>query len=156
MPQSFRLPTRVDWSLTQRALAQQSDNRQHVANSPISDERLARLTKLNLLVMGADDVVAGFVTSLWPYFLAPHVVRRRGEQLRLLSTDRPASTIVVYDVDTLTRPEQDALRRWMNAGNNATRVVSTTTQSLLPALQTGAFNDELYYRLNALTFDLRS
>jgi hypothetical protein len=155
MPQSFRLP-RVDWSLTQRALAQQSDNRQHVAKSPIGDERLARLTKLNLLIMGADDVVAGFVTSLWPYLLAPRIVRRRGEQLRLLSTSRPPRTILVYDVDTLTRPEQDALRRWMNAGNNGTRVVSTITQSLLPKLETGAFNDELYYRLNVLTFDLRS
>jgi transcriptional regulator of aromatic amino acid metabolism len=44
----------------------------------------------------------------------------------------------------------------MDAGNNRTRVVSTTTQSLLPVLETGAFNDELYYRLNVLTFDLRS
>jgi len=69
-------------------------------------------------MMGTDDAVAGFVTSLWPYFLAPRVVRRRGEQLQLLSTSGPASTIVVHDVHTLTRREQDALNRWMkrNAG----------------------------------------
>jgi hypothetical protein len=146
----------VDWSLTQRALAQQTDNRQRGAKSLIGDERLARLTKANLLIMGADDVVARFVTSLWPYFLAPRVVRRRGEQLRLLSTSRPADTILVYDVHTLARSEQDALHRWMNAGNNRTRVVSTTTQSLLPGLETGAFKHELYYHLNVLTFDLRS
>ena len=159
MPEPFNLPTKVDWSLTQRALAQQSNNRQHGAKSLISDERftrLARLTKLNLLIMGADDVVARFVMPLWPYFLAPRVVRRRGEQLRLLSTARPAGTILVYDVHTLRREEQDALYRWMKAGNNQTRVVSTTTQSLVPKLETGAFNDELYYHLNVLTFDLRS
>ena len=139
MPQSFRLPEKVDQS----------------AESLISDEGLARFTNLNLLIMGTDDAVAAFVTSLWPYFLAPRVVRRRGEQLQLLSTSGPASTILVHDVHTLTRREQDALNRWMNAGNG-TRVVSTSTQSLMPALETGAFNDELYYRLNVLTFDLRS
>ena len=140
MPQSFRLPSTVDPS---------------PAPSPISDEGLARSTNLNLLIMGADDVVAGFVASLWPDLVVPSVVRRRGERLRLLPPPRPAGTIVVYDVHTLTRQEQDALNRWMNAGNNQTRVVSTATQSLMPVLETGAFNDELYYRLNMLTFDLR-
>ena len=138
MPQSFRLPDKVDRS----------------AESLISDESLARFTNLNLLVMGDDEAVASFVTSLWPYFLAPRVVRGRGEQLQLLSASGPASTIIVHDLHTLTRREQDALNRWMNAANG-TRVVSTTTQSLLPAMETGAFNDELYYRLNLLTFDLR-
>ena len=138
MPQSFRLPEKVDRS----------------AESLISDESLARFTNLNLLVMGTDDAVAMFVASLWPYFLAPRVARRRGEQLQLLSASGPSSTILVHDLHTLTRREQDALNRWMNVGNG-TRVVSTTTQSLLPAMETGAFNDELYYRLNLLTFDLR-
>ena len=142
MPQSFRLPAKID------------DRRG--AESVISDEGLARFTELNLLIMGDDDVVARFVTSLWPYFSAPRVVRRRGEQLRPLPTSQPAGTILVYDVDTLTREEQDALHRWATAGNNRTRVVSTTTQSLLPVMETGAFNDDLYYRLNVLTFDLRS
>jgi len=122
---------------------------------PLSDEGLARRTKLNLLIMGADDVVARFVTSLWPYFLAPRIVRRPGEQLQL-PTSRLAGTILLYDVDTLTRGDQDALHRWNNAGNDRTRVVSTATQSLLPVLATGAFNDDLYYHLNVLTFDLRS
>jgi len=155
MAQPFRLPARVDWSLTQRALAHWSDNRRRHAESPNSDEGLARSTNVNLLIMGADDVVARMVTSLWPDFSAPRVVRRRGEQLRLLPTSRPAGTLLVYDVDTLTHREQDALHRWMNAENNRTRVVSTATQSLLPVLETGAFNDDLYYRLNVLTLDLR-
>ena len=106
--------------------------------------------------MGADEVVAGFIASLWPHFVAPRVVRRRGEQLRLLPMSRPAGTVVLYDVHTLTRREQDALRGWINARSDRPRIVSTTTQSLLPVMETGAFNDELYYRLNVLTFDLRS
>jgi len=156
MAQPLRLSAKVDRSLAQRVLAQRSDDRRIGAESLLSDDGLARFTNLNLLIMGADDVVASFVTSLWPYLSPPHVVRRRGEQLPALPPSRPAGTILVYDVDTLTRREQDTLHRWMNAGNNGTRVVSTTTQSLLPVMETGAFNDDLYYRLNVLTFDLRS
>jgi hypothetical protein len=157
MAQPFRLPAKLEQSHAQRAraLAQWSDNRRRGAESLLSDEGLARFTELNLLIMGADDVVARFVTSVWPYFLAPRVVRRRGEPLRLLPTSRPAGTLLVYDIHTLTRPEQDALQHWTNAGSNRARVVSTTPQSLLPVMETGAFNDDLYYRLNVLTLDLR-
>ena len=117
-----------------RALAHWSDNRRRDTESPSSDEGLARFTKLNLLIMGADDVVARFVTSLWPYLLAPRVVRRRGEELRLLPMSRPAGTILIYDVQTLTHREQHALYRWLSVGNGRTRIVSTTTQSLVPLL----------------------
>ena len=106
--------------------------------------------------MGADDVVARFVTSLWPYLVTPIVVRRRGEPLRLLPTSRPVGTIVIHDVDTLTSEGAGRVAALDGRGNGRTRVVSTATQSLLPVLETGAFNDELYYRLNVLTFDLTS
>ncbi len=154
MAQPFRLPEKVDQSLAQGGLAQRPDVRRRGPASLVSDEGLARFTKLNLLIMGADDDVARFVTSLWPYFLAPRVVRRRGERLRLLPTSRPAGTILLYDVHTLTRPEQDTLHRWMNIADNRTRVVSTTTESLLPVLEAGDFNVDLYYRLNLVTVDL--
>src|SRR5438309_6741708 len=114
MAQPFRFPARVDRSLPQRALAHWSDNPRLGAESLTSDERLACFTELNLLIMGADDVVARVVTSLWPYFLAPRVVRRRGERLRLLPPSQPAGTILVHDLHTLTRREQDALHRSMN------------------------------------------
>jgi len=146
----------MDPSLASPSFTQRPNNQRRGAESLVGDEGLARFTKLNLLIMGADDVVATFVTSLWPYFLAPSVVRRRGEELRLLPNSRPAGTILIHDVHTLTRREQNVLHRWMNAGNGRTRVVSTTTQSLMPVLETGVFNDDLYYRLNVLTFDLRS
>jgi hypothetical protein len=154
MAQPVRLAGKVDGALAHRSLPELSNDRHHRAEL-FRDEGLARLSNLNLLIMGADDVVARFVTSLWPYFLAPRIVRRPGEQLQL-PTSRPAGTILLYDVDTLTRGDQDALHRWINAGNDRTRVVSTATQSLLPVLATGAFNDDLYYHLNVLTFDLRS
>ena len=144
MGQPLRLAGRVDRSPAPRP------------EPIIRDEELARLTNVNLLIMGADDVVARFVTSLWPSFSAPSVVRRRDEPLRLAPASQQAGTILVYDVHALTRLEQHALSRWISAGNGRTRVVSTTTQSLLPLLETGAFNDGLYYRLNVVTLDLTS
>lgn len=156
MAQPFRFAGNVDQSVTDRALAPRSNDRRRDAESPISDEGLARFTNLNLLIMGSDDVVASFVTSLWPDFLAPRVVRRRGEELRLPPASHAAGTVLIHDLHTLTHQEQDALHHWMNAENNRTRVVSTTTQSLLRAMETRAFDDDLYYRLNVLTFDLRS
>jgi Sigma-54 interaction domain len=150
MAQSFKLAGRGDRSPDQRAFVTGSDNQRRFTG----DEELARLTELNLLIMGADEAVARFVTSLWPSFVTPSVVRRRGEPLELAQATQPAGTIIVHDVHTLTRREQQALYRWMNNGNGDTRVVSTTTQSLLPLLAAGLFDDVLYYRLNVLTVDL--
>jgi len=154
MAQSFRLGGRVDRFPVHRPLAPRPDGQRYSAGPLISDEDLARHTRLNLLVMGADDVVTRFLTSLWPHFLTPRVVHRRGQALRLMPAYRPVGTILVYDVDTLTHREQRALYRWLMVGNGRTRIVSTTTQSLRPLLETGAFNDDLYYRLNVLTLDL--
>jgi hypothetical protein len=116
---------------------------------------LARLTRTNLLVVGDDDVVASLITSLWPSLAPPIFVRQRGERFQLSPTSPPAGTIVVRDVDTLTRHEQDALYHWM-AGNSRTRVVSTASKFLQPMLQAGAFSEGLYYRLNVVTLDLTS
>ena len=154
MAQSFRLAGRVDRFPVHRPFAPRPDGQRYAAEPLISDEDLARHTRLNLLVMGADAVVARFLASLWPHFLTPRVVHRRGQALRLMPASRPVGTILIYDVDTLTHREQRSLYRWIVSGNGRTRIVSTTAQSLAPLLETGAFSDELYYRLNVLTLDL--
>ncbi len=111
-----------------------------------------RVSSTNLLVVGDDDVVARLITSLWPSLATPIVVRHRGERLRLSPMSPPVGTIVVYDVDTLTRHEQHALYDW-TAGNGRTQVVSTASKSLMPLLAAGAFNEGLYYRLNVVMLD---
>jgi predicted naringenin-chalcone synthase len=79
-------------------------------------------------------------------------VRHRGERLRLSPTSPLVATLVVYDVDTLTRHQQRALNHWI-AWNGGTQVVSTATKSLWPLLQAGAFDEALYYRLNVVMID---
>lgn len=120
----------------------------------MSDLDLARATRTNLLVVGDDDAVVEFVTSLWPSFATPIVVRQRGERLQL-PPPQSAGTIVVYDLATLTRHEQHAFYDWM-AGKGRTQVVSTASTVLQHLLQAGAFNEDLYYRLNVVTLDLTS
>ena len=152
MAQSLMLANGVDRS-GQRAFAPPADQKRGAA-FPVGDQDLARLTRVNLFLVGADDVVAKLVTSLWPYLVTPVVVRHRGEPLRLSATSRPVGTIVVYDVDSLTADEQQALNLWVCAGSGRARVVSTASASPLPMVEAGAFNDALYYRLNVLTIDL--
>ena len=145
-----RYQSPAQWPFARRSDAQRRD-----AESPTGDLDLARVTRTNLLVVGDDDVVASLITSLWPSLAPPIFVRQRGERFQLSPTSPPVGTIVVHDVDTLTRHEQDALYHWM-AGNGRTQVVSTASKSLQPLLQAGAFSEGLYYRLNVVTLDLTS
>ena len=157
MAQLIRLVSGVDRYKppVQRAFASRSDARRRGPGSPASDLDLARLTRTNLFVVGDDDVVATLITSLWPSLAPPIFVRQRGERLQLSPTSPSVATIVVLDVHTLTRHEQDALYHWM-AGNGRTQVVSTASKSLQPMLEAGAFHEGLYYRLNVVTLDLAS
>jgi hypothetical protein len=149
-----RLASGVDRSPPQRAFAPRSNGQRGGAKSPASDLDLARVTGVNLLIVGAADEVATLLTSLWLCLVTPIVVRDRVEPLRLPPTSPPVGTIVIYDVDTLTRQEQDALNQWLRVGNGRARVVSCASESLLPMVEAGAFNDGLYYRLNVVTIDL--
>jgi|SRR5579872_7076864 len=154
MAQPLRFVSGVEGPSSQRPLAPRPDDQRRGAWP--EDQDLWRSTRVNLFVIGADDVVAKLVTSLWRYLATPIVVRRRGEPLRLSRSWHPDGTIVVYDVDTLTREEQHALNQWVCGGNGRTRVVSTASQSLLPMVDAGVFDDALYYRLNVVTIDLTS
>lgn len=157
MAQLLRLVSGVDryQSPAQRAFASRSDAQRGGAEPPISDLDLVRVTRTNLFVVGDDVLVERLLTSLWLSLAPPIFVRQRGERLQLSPTSPPVGTVVLYDVDTLTRHEQRALHHWM-AGNGRTRVVSTASKSLQPMLQAGVFDEGLYYRLNVMTLDLTS
>ena len=155
MPESIRLAS-AGRLPARRSFAPQSDEPRHGAKSSASDRDLARLDRVNLLVVGADDVVAELLTPLWPTLARPVAVRFRGEPLRLPPESSPVATLLIYDVDTLTREEQDALHQWLSAGDSRARVVSATGKSVYPMVQSGAFNDGLYYHLNVVMIDLTS
>lgn len=156
MAQSFRLASGVDPWPAQRAFASGSDHHGRSARVTASDEELARLTRANVFVVGSDDLVSTFITSLWPWLVTPVASRHHGDPFCLSPTSPPVGTVVIYDVDRLTCEEQRALIQWMDTTNGSTRVVTTASESLLPMVNAGAFNDALYYRLNVVTIDLRA
>ena len=138
-----------------RPFAPRADELRHGAKWPPSDQDLSLLTRVNLLVVGAENEVAAAIGSMWPGLVSPIVVRYRGEPLRL-SMVPPVGTFVIYDLESLTCEEQDALHRWLLSGHGRARVVSTASESLFPMVEAGTFNDGLYYRLNVMTIDLTS
>ena len=142
--------------MKQRAFALQSNMQRRRVKSHPTDQDLARVTGVNLFVVGAEDQVAKLITSLWPCLATPIAVRDRGEPLRLAPTSPPVGTMVIYDVDTLTRLEQHALKQWLRVENPGARIVSSASAPLWPMVEAGAFNDGLYYRLNVVTIDLTS
>ncbi len=136
-----------------RPFAPRADELRHGAKWPPSDQDLALLTRVNLLVVGAENDVAAAIGLMWPGLVTPIVVRHRGEPLRL-SMVPPVGTFVIYDLESLTCEEQDGLHRWLLTGSGRARVVSSASESLFPMVESGAFNDDLYYRLNVVTIDL--
>ena len=113
------------------------------------------MTKANLLLVGAEQTVSNLVFAMWSIFDGPVAVRGPHDRLRLAPASDPVGTLVLYGVETLTGEEQQSLNAWLAAKSGHTRVVSTASVSLLPLVQSRAFDDQLFYRLNTIWVDLR-
>ncbi len=152
MAQSARLSERA---AAPRAMSAQSRNDFNLPPRPI-DWDLARLTKANLLLVGAEQTVSNLVFAMWSILDGPIVVRRRNERLALADSLGPVGTLVLHGVDTLSYQEQADLYDWLTTRTNRTRVVSTSMVPLLPLVRSRLFSSELYYRLNTIWIDTSS
>ncbi|MGH8638098.1 MAG: sigma 54-interacting transcriptional regulator, partial [Burkholderiales bacterium] len=76
-----------------------------------------------------------------------------GETLVLPAADR-AGTVVLHEIGRLGIHDQIQVLEWLGQAMGRTQVVSTTSASLLPRVQAGAFIDTLYYRLNTVCVDV--
>jgi len=156
MAQSPRLEGRVDLAAGPPRAPLSTPMNDECGTPPLHmDWDVARITKANLILIGAEQLVSNLVFSLWSSFNGPIVVRRHEERLQLPAASTPVGTVVLHCVDTLTRDEQSALYDWLSATRGRTRIVSTVSTSLLPMIKSRTFSDRLYYRLNALCVDLR-
>jgi transcriptional regulator of acetoin/glycerol metabolism len=75
------------------------------------------------------------------------VTWRPGQPLELPAAGR-ATTLILHDVNQLTIAAQEAVLRWLDLSAGRIWVVSTSTEPLWPQVESGAFSDTLYYRLN--------
>ena len=118
-----------------------------------SDLNVARITRANVLVVGEERLVINLVSVVIPDANLGVVISFQDGQLLLPPASSGPGTVVVRDVDALTTGQQQMLLEWLELAQNHTQVVSTSSVPLLPMVETGAFNDALYYRLNTIYID---
>jgi len=120
----------------------------------LADLFRARITEANALLVGPDNLVENMVSLVVPDLKPTATIRRQNEELLLPTASPQLRTAVIRDVDGLTPVEQRRLLDWLGSAPNRTQLVSTTSVPLLPLVETGVFNDTLYYRLNTTYVDL--
>lgn len=111
--------------------------------------------RVNLLLMGSNDIVQPMVESLAARFHQPVGTWSPGERLVLPPAER-TGTMVLNDVGSLALQDQIQLLEWLATATGRTQVVSTAPSPLLPRVQSGGFIDTLYYRLNTVCVDTTS
>jgi len=129
------------------------------------DWRLARaaraeLTRLgmpraNTLLTGSEGTIAYLLDALLPDLREPVGRWCPGEQL-LLPPPALIGTMIFQDVGEMPEDDQRRLLQWIASAAGRTQVISTTSASLLPCVETGSFLDALYYRLNVILIDATS
>jgi len=102
----------------------------------------------NVLVTGPRDATRAFLAVITASLQQPvHQLACRGP----LNLPTASGTIVLDDVDVLPRDQQEDLLRWLDAAQcTKCQTVALTTVPLYSQVQTGAFLDTLYYRLNVV------
>ena len=57
-------------------------------------------------------------------------------------------SVIVRDVDRLSRADQERLVEWLNRQDGETRVIATSARPVFPHVEQGEFSAALYYRIN--------
>lgn len=120
-----------------------------MARAAHMDLQLMRMPRVNLLLMGPDNVIQNVLNALLPNLRASIQYWCPGEPLVLPLGAQPG-TLILRDVGALTPEDQLRLLGWLEMTAGATQVVSTTTSPLLSRVDAGRFLDTLYYRLNTI------
>src|SRR5262245_7843 len=123
-----------------------------LARQAHKDLQVAGMPRTNLLLIGSPGATRIVMEMLWLELRDPILTRRPRQRLELPAPGR-ASTLVLHDVEDLTRDDQLRLLRWLDQMGSRIRVVTTTRTSLWPRIKSGAFSDTLYYRLNTVCVD---
>lgn len=120
--------------------------------APAADEdlRLARASRANVLLIGDDPQVSDAAAYLAGSAGSGTVTMWTTVRLRLPRPATPEIVVIARRIDRLDPSEQQELLQWLTMASRATRVISTASASLWPMVCEGAFNPELYYRLNTV------
>ena len=111
------------------------------------------MPRVNLLLIAPDGVVRYVLESMLLDLHQPTTTWSPGQSLVLPPCGR-TGTLVLHEVGSLSPGSQLALLDWLQEADGRMQVVSTSSAPLLPSVQSGAFIDTLYYRLNTVCVDV--
>jgi hypothetical protein len=107
--------------------------------------------KPNLLLIGPDAVVGECLDRLIASAASPVLFCDGAEPI---FTTGPIRSLIVRDVDRMTRTDQERLMEWLNRHDCDTRVIATSARPVFPCVERGQFSEALYYRINTVTLVL--
>lgn len=126
---------------------------QIVRSVPRRDLQVSSMPRTNVMVVGNTEATRIVVDMLRLDLRGPVVKWRAGQPLALPAPGS-CSTLVLENLTRLTDEEQLRVLRWLDDVRGKIRVVSTAGVPVWPRVQTGEFNEVLYYRLNIVFVDM--
>ena len=114
--------------------------------------RVLQTARPNVLLIGSDGAVSGFLDLLLP-FLVPPITQNHPAGL-VLPADS-SGTFILRDVSRLDAGSQQRLAGWLIASGHRTQVISTSSSPLYPLVERGVLSAPLYYGLNVIMLTLR-
>ena len=117
------------------------------------DLHLMTRRQVNLLLIGSEGVIQDTLYSIRPELAKPIRTWHAPDPLELPHPSQPG-TLILREVAALSPIDQSRLCNWMEKSAGRMRVVGTTSAPLMAKVDSGAFLDHLYYRLNVGMVDM--
>lgn len=108
----------------------------------------------NLLMIGSDRGTRNLIDNNLLHLEQPLSTWNPGERLVLPIAE--TGTLILHEVGSLPREDQLRLMSWMENAVGRVRVVCTSSESLMPRVESGSFIQTLYYRLNTVAINVTS
>lgn len=118
------------------------------------DLRVARSNRANVLLVGHDPHVSDAAAYLAGSATSATVTMWTADGPRFPPHVTPEIVVIARHVEQLGSKEQLELLYWLTMASEETRVISTASPALWPMVCEGAFNPQLYYRLNTVCIRL--
>ena len=109
------------------------------------DWHILQTARPNVLLIGSESAVAGFLELLLPFLKAPLVHSHDG---RFAVPPSATGTLILRDVSRLDSASQQHLIEWLSMVHRRTQVISTSSCPLYPFVERGELAAPLYYSLN--------
>jgi transcriptional regulator of acetoin/glycerol metabolism len=117
------------------------------------DPLTMRMPPVNVLLTGGHGATREVLASLLREVGGPILAWYPGERLILPRHPR-VGTMILHEVGLMKEEDQLRLLSWLETRPRRIQIVSTTSAPLEGRVESGVFNDVLYFRLNTVRIDL--